>query len=230
MATMTQDDDLLIIEDDSKNESSGDIEFSFDFGDQSTPEATKASATQQETKAASVETSSTDTMESPEEALAALEKPEVHLDVAAESVETQTPVVEEQTEATLAEDFSFDLTEQETPAAQDTTSEIPETADTDIMGTAENVSSESSMNDILSATIAKLTLRQENIAKDKSWKTSQEEDLKTQIQELQDKVSQLESDMEMLSSEDEKITANIEELEKMKLNPVKEHNSKRSKK
>jgi len=51
--------------------------------------------------------------------------------------------------------------------------------------------------------------------------------MKTQIQELQEQVQVLEAEMKSLDAESEKITANISELEKMKLDPVKEHNAKR---
>jgi peptidoglycan hydrolase CwlO-like protein len=91
-----------------------------------------------------------------------------------------------------------------------------------------NSDSHESLNDILSATIAKLQKRQEAIAKDTDSKSSQEEDIKAQIAKLQEQVKELEADMKQLDTESKKITSNIEELEGMKLDPVKEHNANRS--
>jgi len=73
----------------------------------------------------------------------------------------------------------------------------------------------------------KLEARKEAIATDKSGKAAQEEDMKAKILELQEQVQELEAEMKALDAESEKITTNISELEKMKLDPVKEHNAKR---
>lgn len=84
-----------------------------------------------------------------------------------------------------------------------------------------------SLNDILSLTILKLQARQEVISADKASKTSKEEDIKEKIKQLQAEVKFLEAEMEFLDGEAEKITANVQQLEAMKLDPVKEHNARR---
>jgi chromosome segregation ATPase len=120
-------------------------------------------------------------------------------------------------ESNASEDFSFDLT--------DDTVKSEEKSETVVHQV--EVSSDSSMNDILSGTIAKLVARQEIIATDRSGKATKEEEIKVQIKDLQAQVKELEEEMSALDSESDKITANIAELENMKLDPVKQHNAKR---
>jgi len=80
---------------------------------------------------------------------------------------------------------------------------------------------------ILRQNIAKLEERKSVISADSEAKKKQEDDIKAEIKKLQDKVEALEADMKNNSMESDKIVANIGELEKMKLDPVKDHNAKR---
>lgn len=94
----------------------------------------------------------------------------------------------------------------------------------------ESVSDGSNLNEILAGTIAKLTKRQEVIASDKAAKTSQVQDLKDQIAKLEEEVALHESEVESLDVENDKISKNITQLEKMKLGDeeiTREHNAKR---
>ena len=143
------------------------------------------------------------------------------LDELEEKVEE--PKIEENKET---EDFSFDMGE--TTDSQETEAVITDLEQAEDQSTSGG--DDSSMNEILSATIAKLVARQEAIATDKTGKAQKEDELKAQIKNLQDQVTELEADMSELDSESNKITTNIQELEKMKLDPVKEHNNKRAKK
>lgn len=91
-----------------------------------------------------------------------------------------------------------------------------------------NVSGQSeSLNDILTATIAKLALRAEAITQDSSGKSAQIADIQAQIKVLEEQVANLEGAISLLTTESEKISKNIEALEEMKLDPVKEHNARR---
>jgi len=121
-------------------------------------------------------------------------------------------------------DFGMDLMSDDT--SNKTQSEAPVTeknTETKILS-----DSHESLNDILSATIAKLQKRQEAIASDTENKAKKEEEIKSQITELQTQVKELEADMKQLDTESKKITSNIEELEGMKLDPVKEHDANRN--
>lgn len=245
MATATkQDDDLLIITDeDNSSDSTGDIEFSFDFGDDSsshkeTPENSEVPVDTGEAKAEA-------TLESLAEMSASQDTPEISSAMTDETSEniSELDTSVQAIETPVDEDFSFDIsdtnTETQTPAKidQESTMNLDESnllegaALTEETSSQEestlNTNSESSMNEILSATIAKLASRQDVIATSKAWKATKEEEIKAQIKELQSQVSELEADMKELDTESDKITANISELEKMKLDPVKEHNTKR---
>lgn len=228
MATATaQDEDLLIIADDNEaSNDSGDIEFSFDFGG----DAHK----KEEAKTEEVITSETKIETLPESDLG------ISFDMWEEKIE-ETKIEEskiETGEVKAEEDFSFDLgiADASTDGIQKSEEKIEEKieiTDTVKSTQAEEItetsttSDETSMNAILSGTIAKLQARQDVIANDKSGKTSKEEEIKAQIKELQAQVKDLEAEMKALDSESNKITANIAELENMKLDPVKEHNAKR---
>lgn len=236
MATATkQDDDLLIIADEeSSSDSSGDIEFSFDFGD---------------TETSSTSDTNWDVMNSQEEISSQTQqwdsKSEEILDISLDESNTwddsnsfaeksKQEISSHWEEKKQDEDFSFDLTDTSSPEIlenEDLSSKVdiqwdsPETpASIDDVA----IVTEDSMNDILSATIAKLAARKEVIAVSKADKVKKEEEIKAQIADLQSQVSQLEAEMKDLDIESDKITANIAELENMKLDPVKEHNTKRS--
>lgn len=86
---------------------------------------------------------------------------------------------------------------------------------------------ESSMNAILSLTIAQLDIRKENIAKEIAEKKEQETELKAQIEQWKVETETLEGEIEVLNAESKKIDENNAQLEGMKLDPVKEHNAKR---
>jgi hypothetical protein len=216
-----QDDDLLIIADDSVSDnSSDDIEFSFDFGEDS--------AEKKETS--SVEEGSPEITETPIDL-------GINFDTSSE--ESKVEAKTETHEVAANEEFSFDLGEvSEAKQEESKIEESPvEESPVEEGITAAKVSSEvestnstgddTSMNDILSGTIAKLAARQDVIATDKASKSKSEEEIKAQIKDLQEQVKELESEMDTLDSESNKITANIAELENMKLDPVKEHNAKR---
>jgi len=258
MATATkQDDDLLIIADDTSSDSAWDIEFSFDFWEDisadtkepSTPEQTPDPVVSDSSSKITDEKNSQDlpTQETPEAPSAPAVNSETDLGISFDTGENKvadTPVIEDSNSSkeptaseAPAEEFSFDLGwESEDSASiadkspENSASESASNTET-LMDVAEPKETEtlweSSMNDILSATIAKLVARQEVIATSKAWKATKEEDIKKQITELQSQVAELEADMKSLDNESDKITANIKELENMKLDPVKEHNSKR---
>ena len=249
MATaIAQDDDLLIIEDDSTvSEGNDNIEFSFDFGDEAPK---KQEGTTSETLVTEKAVEAVDEIASPD--LSALDmsldldiKEEISLESVAEGV---TEEASQEVSLDLGMNFDTEITDEgqeetgeETVGAADFSLDLSETTETipvveEVVAATETLEvshdesvggDDTSMNAILSGTIAKLSARQEAIASDKAGKTSKEEELKAQIKELQSQVKDLESEMKALDSESEKITANITELENMKLDPVKVHNAKR---
>ena len=87
--------------------------------------------------------------------------------------------------------------------------------------------SSENLNDILTATIAKLALRKEAIQTDTSSKQAKVQDLKAEVEKLEWEISEIEAEITSLWLESEKIDMNITQLEDMKLDPVKEHNAKR---
>ncbi len=148
------------------------------------------------------------------------------LDLTSDEV-SETPEVEEVSveETNTKEEISFDL-----GISDETTGDIQEEVSVEETGTATGGWStwdDSSMNDILSATIAKLTARKASIASQKEEKLKHEDEIKAQITALQDEHAGIEQELTGLDSESNKITANIDELEGMKMDPVKEHNAKR---
>lgn len=138
------------------------------------------------------------------------------------------------------ETFSIDLdtpTVEETPELGEEKTVSEDTAEISFMEAESSTSAndtsswdDTSMNEILSGTIAKLESRKETIAKNKEDKKAHEAEIKDQIKALEDEHAAIEAELTTLANEDKKITANIAELEKMKLDPVKEHNEKRVKK
>jgi len=220
MATATkQDDDLLIIsEDDTSSNSKWDIEFSFDFWEDSSKKE-EVSEVKIEDLVVSEESSV-----SPEEETANIDL-WVSLDGWKEKVEASPMEKSTETADTSGEEeFSFDLG----GAPENQTEEVVVADIEPVWDESTSLWDNSSMNDILAGTVAQLTARKEAIATTKWGKAQQEEEIKAQIKELQAQVKELESDMSMLDNESDKITANIAQLEEMKLNPVKEHNAKRA--
>ncbi len=130
-----------------------------------------------------------------------------------EEAKTEDTVLAQETEEApkKEEDFSLgiDTSEDSSPEQDDT------------------ASSDESLNDILAGTVTKLEARKDAIAIDTAAKTSEEKTIKGKIKALEDEYATLEAEIKTLNAEAEKITANIAELEKMKLDPVKEHNAKR---
>jgi hypothetical protein len=253
MATATaQDDDLLIIADDSaSDDSSDDIEFSFDFGDDSV-EKKETIPTEEVSTKTPIET--TDPLELH---LDSVEEVSEIIDVTSEvtpeatdtninlginfdtsSEESKPEVVAEALEVPANEEFSFDLgegseiKEEEAVIMEETKTEeaIPAVESVATAEVNDSTGDDTSMNGILSATIAQLAAREDVIATDKSSKSQSKDEIQAQIKDLQAQVKELEADMASLDSESDKITANITELENMKLDPVKEHNSRRAKK
>lgn len=84
------------------------------------------------------------------------------------------------------------------------------------------------LNSILSGTIAKLNTRKKAIAEDTDAKRKKAAELKVQVESLESEVSIIEAEITSLWLESEKIDTNISQLESMRLDPVKEHNSRRS--
>ena len=225
-ATATQDDDLLIITDDTQDSDSDEIDFSFDFWDE----------TQESTQEESI----------PEVEIQDTEKDENKTTETSETINLEDGSQEE------AIDFGIDLTKDSNP--EEEVSEIHEDVieesnfdlwisddnEIDLLGDADlwneeessstggwSTGDDGSMNDILSATIAKLAARKESIASDKVEKLKHEDEIKAQIQALENEHTSIEAELAGLDAESTKITANIAELEEMKLDPVKEHNAKR---
>jgi len=240
MSTATQqDDDLLIIEEDTSSDTASDtIEFSFDTEDDafSSTDEIVIDVTDEKTQDTGVsEDSPVSVLEISPEIDTATATPE-DMTISFEIPESASPVEassEKAEEIKVAEDFSFNLDmwseASETIPETSVTSPIEEVISEPTSALpVETVSAqEESLNDILTATIVKLEARKEAIATDKSGKAAQEEDMKAKILELQEQVQELEAEMKALDAESEKITTNISELEKMKLDPVKEHNAKR---
>lgn len=256
-ATATQDEDLLIISEDTADNSS-DIDFSFSFGDDTS--STTPPATLETVQTSSLEEPVTATTEVPAETSASLwdfsfdifsqtsptPVSEVQSDVAQWEITAQVPVeVETLVDAnsqvnvgdislpdTSSNPLSYEaqteeisaispVIPEETMASAAIISEVPQTQ-------TQEVSGAESLNDILTATIAKLALREEAIANDSSGKSAQIASIQAQIKALEEQVSALQGEISLLSAESEKISKNIEALEEMKLDPVKEHNARRA--
>ena len=244
MATATtQDDDLLIIADDSASEDN--IEFSFDFDDNSTEKTETPTTAEVETQVVSESTDipkmGIDILEETTETPETSDAPEVTDDATIDlgidfdapvAQETKDEIKAETHEVEAHENFSFNIDEAVADKAVETREEVSQTSETitEIAVPTGSSGDDTSMNDILSATIAQLAARKEAISTDKSSKSQSEEEIKAKIKELQAQVKDLEADMAILDSESDKITENIAELENMKLDPVKEHNAKRAKK
>lgn len=258
MSTAVQDDDLLIIADDEQDDSNDTIEFSFDDDSASdTPTHTAETETPkvEETEVSSdiklnlsAENTETDT-QSLETSL--LESSETESsDLWIDLMGSETPSLETdswnqdvvETKDSADEEFTLNFGDEAIESVEET-SEVEETqAATSDLGTLslEDDSTaisgddatwdDGSMNDILSATIAKLAARKTVIAGEKEAKLTHESEIKDQIKALQDEHTAIEAELTILDSESSNITANISKLENMKLDPVKDHNSKRAKK
>lgn len=256
-ATATQDEDLLIISEDT-TENTNDIDFSFSFGDD-TPVSTPAASVVSEvtssveepvitTTSVQAETSSSlgdfsfDVFWQNESASASPVQDETSLEIVSETPEILDTVTDSTPEITLWETSLQDTLSNplsvETQSAE--VAEISPVIQEEMIvpsaaiisevpqAPAQEVSGTESLNDILAATIAKLTLRAEIISTDSSGKSTQIASIQAQIKALEEQVSALEGEISLLSSESEKISKNIEALEEMKLDPVKEHNARRA--
>lgn len=84
------------------------------------------------------------------------------------------------------------------------------------------------LNSILNGTIIKLSSRKKSIADTSAAKMKKVSELKTHIESLEAEVWIIEAEISSLWFESEKIDSNIAQLESMKLDPVKEHNSRRN--
>lgn len=243
----TQDEDLLIISEDVAD-TPADMDFSFSFGEDAPQTMTQ---TEQAVEAVSQVASETPatlwdfSLDIFQENAKAAETTEN------ETVLSLTPTVSDVSveQQVSGETIDFGLSALQDIAVVDTPSEVvvPLTIQNEMTVsepvidqvfvpeiTAQTSTEESSvipqeegLNDILSATIAKLTLRADAIEKDTSGKATHISDIKAQIQLLEQQVAELEADIGVLNIEAEKITKNIEALEGMKLDPVKEHNARR---
>ena len=237
-ATATQDEDLLIITDDASEADTSDIDFSFDFWDD-----TEETSVLEEAEVGEVGEPETDTLDiltqdvspevsTPEEDVQQVEEATVSeenldfgFDLTEDATEETAEIIEETSE-TPTEEASLDLglTEEDVSVA---TTEVSEDSNTEMTMWGGSTGDDSSMNDILSATIAKLAARKTTIASQKDTKLTHEDEIQSKIQELQNEHATIEQELARLDSESDKITKNIEELENMKLDPVKEHNAKR---
>ncbi len=217
-ATAKQDDDLLIIDDDTDT-SSSEIEFSFDPTDEAKDEISSNEDISVHLGTEKIADSTLselreDTMETEQESSINLG---VDFQKDSEEKSPQNPSKELKNQE---EDFSFDLGiwEKDTSTGEENTWTEWKTL---------AIKSDESLNDIMSATITKLQKRQESIVSDISSKRDEETAIKEKIKKLQLQVKEIEADIAMLDTESRKITSNISDLEKMKLDPVKEHNAKR---
>jgi len=217
-------DDLLIISDEEENTSSVDtIDFSFD------------SEAKEET-AISKKVSEPETLVVEEESQKASQEAEgeVNIDLGMNLTQEEAEETEAKKEAafTLNLDTSVAEEPKETETTTETTAEINlmdlSTSDDSSTASWDDTSSgDSSMNDILAGTIAKLEARKWIIAKERETKKAHEAEIKDQIKALEEEHTNIEADLSTLNIEDKKIDSNIVELEKMKSDPVKEHNERR---
>jgi len=230
-ATTQQDDDLLIIADDESSDSNDTIEFSFDDDDSAADTLTESSEVEtqkiEETEISSdiklnlsqedikdeSDLSQENTLDTTETETTSSAGEEFTLDFGDEVTETTEESVAVETEASISDLGSLSLEDDSSTTSGDDTS-----------------GNDGSMNDILSATIAKLEARKVLIAWEKEAKLTHELEIKDQIKALQDEHAVIEAELTILDSESSNITANISKLENMKLDPVKDHNSKRAKK
>lgn len=238
----TQDEDLLIISDDTASDTDTSIEISLD---DTTPaisldsepiidlDATEGST---DTEAVSVEEDTTPTLD------LGLTTPEVLTEETVQN-STETPeVLETETndvnlwsldlgisDAEVSEETSWDTVEEssQTEGAEDISFGESIAAASAVAATS--VGWEATMNSILSETITKLESRQEEIVSEKDGKSTQVSDLKEQIKKLEEEVALHEWEIQELESEAKKISTNIKWLEKMKLDEdvAKQHNSTR---
>ncbi|MDA9128999.1 hypothetical protein N9J72_00800 [Candidatus Gracilibacteria bacterium] len=234
-ATATHDDDLLIISDDTGDSNSDEIDFSFDFGDETdTTEAViekEESSVQPEVKDEVIKTEPE--VAKVEESIQTEEALDFGLDFSEDtSSETQVDsdinIQDESTEQAEETSFDLGLVEEKGYTADTTeTVEVSEENSTFTGSGGASTGDDSSMNEILSATIAKLSSRKTSIASQKETKLKQEDEIQSQIQKLQSDHETIEQELAGLDNEADKITKNIQELENMKLDPIKEHNAKR---
>ena len=235
MSTVTQDEELLIIQDESDT-SNNSLSFNIDFEDD-TKASTSEDATSSEVKSNiwtndALEIQLDDTSESELASQAS--------NIKTEDTPTQEIQTEEAFEISLWDDiWSQDSTSESSDikVEVDDDSSSDQSESFDILWSAEvsevsdsvpeQTTSSENLNDILTATIAKLALRKEAIQTDTSSKQVKVQDLKTQIEKLENQVSEIEAEITSLWLESDKIDTNITQLENMKLDPVKEHNAKR---
>ncbi len=244
MATATQDD-ILIIQDETET-SSDDFSFSFDFNDW-VKEEESISITQEKSWEKSNADTVIDITESKKEGIMIAEEEsiisdftltegneilelnndkEVNREIGDIQNELQTEVptnigkIDEKANEDTWLDFS--ALSEEVESKSET---LPETDDME--KTVEQTEVQD-LNSILSGTITKLNTRKKSIADDTDIKKKKASELKAQIESLESQVLIIESEITSLWLESEKIDSNITQLESMKLDPVKEHNSRRS--
>lgn len=244
-ATATKDDDLLIISDDSNDSTTWEIEFNFDFDESSSVDSRKEEVKEKadstnhsadleildevDTELEIVENSEKNQSEakSNEDTVANISIDLGSFENEGEDTISETKVETGSTDESnvVEEDFSFGF--DDTVKTEEVSNKEETTANEAVMETVDTAVEKEDLNSILSATILKLETRKQSIQTERWGKSSKVQDIKSQIEALQKQVEELEAEMRTLDMEEEKITSNISELEKMKLDPVKNHNSKR---
>lgn len=240
MSTATQEEDLLIIQD--ENDSSDEsLNFNIDFEDEKkSPEtviediwdSTTDDSNQEETFEIELEDDTT-TTEKQEEDTVDVQEQEVLEDSQAkdntdEDFEISLDDESTQEDIIVPENEQWDLSENSLLTDEGSLNIIESENDSIIQDTIEQDTSKvEDLNDILAWTISKLTSRKKSIQDDTSSKQSKVEDLKEEIEKLENQVSEIEAQITALWLESDKIDSNISQLEDMKLDPVKEHNAKR---
>jgi len=244
--TATQDDDILIISDDTSSHDDGEV-FLGDSLDVATPTGeTPVISTETDTSTPVEETAPSlgeGEVSAPQETDSSSQGIDLGLDsTSSDSIslknngvvsQGETETSTEETPITLKVtssspesegglDFS-DISSSETATpVQDTDTQKASEENTfgdiaSVSSEEENATDEASLNVILTGTITKLQKRQEVIASDTSAKETQVQDLKDQIVKLEEEVALHEAEIAALETEDDKIKKNITQLEKMKL-------------
>lgn len=164
-------------------------------------------------------------------------KEEAPIDI---SFDTNENTTEEITSLNLDTEETTSLTEKTTPSDETMehndnfsfdlgAEEIDSSNSSSISGNDSSISG-TNMNDILETTISQLDMRKNEISDEVQTQSAKAKTIDEDIKKLEIEHDEVEGAITLLKSESSKITTTISQLKKMKLDPVKDHNAKRTKK
>lgn len=248
MPTATQDD-LLIIQ--AETDTSGDdFSFNFDFDESTKEQGDKGTQVSELWEKESQKESNSTDESAVWDDIIDMDNTSAPLsqEITWEEWENNGAIIEESKEKTQDSGFSIDLWD-ELIVEETTDNNSKDEKSDDKSGDINNSESDifsldveekntstslqdknEDLNTILTGTIKKLQDRKKSIWDNTEAKKKKSSELRQQIEWLENEVSTIEAEIATLWLESDKIDINISQLESMKLDPVKEHNSRRTSK